>query len=265
MSVNETTRKALLDMGIDATLARAAASRFHNVDAAVNWCFGDGMEVGDRKCIDLLSLRQAFSGDPTRRRSLYRAMILVRRGVKQQVCSVLSVKFEQLMFYPVQHREVIDATSLNQSSPPTPPPLPPRPNATSTTPFKSNNPFLNTPPTAPSPASTLQNDDDDDEEVRKALTMSKEDVETESRQERERSVRASGAPPPSPDGDIGGSIGTGTLLGPSERIDEEGKIAMVPISQVGQLLAFEDSLDPGAESWDRTRKLGISLVRRMRI
>ncbi len=110
--------------------------------------------------------------------------------------------------------------------------MPPRPNTNysnlsqSTTPLKSNNPFLHVPPTS-------QNDpgDDDDEELRKALAMSKEEVDGEARQERERSVRASGAPPPSPE-EVGQGGLFGPLFGPSERVDEEGKMAMVPASQV---------------------------------
>ena len=45
MSVHDDTFKQLRDMGIDAPLARAAALRFTTTDAAVNWCFGEGMNV----------------------------------------------------------------------------------------------------------------------------------------------------------------------------------------------------------------------------
>ena len=41
MSVNQDVFNALLDMGIDAPLARAASARFGAADAAVNWCFSD--------------------------------------------------------------------------------------------------------------------------------------------------------------------------------------------------------------------------------
>lgn len=45
MSVHQATLQALIEMGIHAPLARAAAQRFENADAAVNWCFGDGANV----------------------------------------------------------------------------------------------------------------------------------------------------------------------------------------------------------------------------
>ena len=45
MSVHEVTYISLVDMGIEPNLARAAATRFHSVEPAVNWCFGDGMSV----------------------------------------------------------------------------------------------------------------------------------------------------------------------------------------------------------------------------
>ena len=47
MSVHEPTFQALKEMGIEAPLAREAATRFHSVEPAVNWCFGDGQSVGD--------------------------------------------------------------------------------------------------------------------------------------------------------------------------------------------------------------------------
>ena len=45
MPVDEGVLRNLQEMGIDEPLARAAAERFSNVDAAVNWCFGDGANV----------------------------------------------------------------------------------------------------------------------------------------------------------------------------------------------------------------------------
>jgi hypothetical protein len=45
MSADDAVFTSLLDMGIDPPLARAAAVRFTHADAAVNWCFGAGMNV----------------------------------------------------------------------------------------------------------------------------------------------------------------------------------------------------------------------------
>jgi len=45
MTVDGSTFTALIDMGIEPFLARAAANRFHTVEPAVNWCFGEGMDV----------------------------------------------------------------------------------------------------------------------------------------------------------------------------------------------------------------------------
>ncbi|EIW73085.1 hypothetical protein TREMEDRAFT_59247 [Tremella mesenterica DSM 1558] len=42
MSVHDPTFQALKEMGIEPILAREAATRFHSVEPAVNWCFGDG-------------------------------------------------------------------------------------------------------------------------------------------------------------------------------------------------------------------------------
>ena len=41
MSDNQDVFNALLDMGIDAPLARAASARFGAADAAVNGCYSD--------------------------------------------------------------------------------------------------------------------------------------------------------------------------------------------------------------------------------
>ena len=49
---------------------------------------------------------------------------------------------------------------------------------------------------------------------------------TEHRQDRERSVRASGVPPPSPE--VEENKVKEVLFGPTEKDDAEGKMAMVP-------------------------------------
>lgn len=58
------------------------------------------------------------------------------------------------------------------------------------------------------------------------------DFDLVARQEREKSVKPNGAPPPSPEADADETM-TGTMFGPSEKMDEDGKMAMVPANQVG--------------------------------
>ena len=109
------------------------------------------------------------------------------------------------------------------------PRLPPRPQ------FGSNSPFRDTPP---SPSPTVH--EDDDAELQKAIELSRAPVnppeemtmgenDEDRRDERERSVRASGVPPPSPQSEEGEV--TQTLFVPSNKDDVEGKLAMVPASQ----------------------------------
>jgi uncharacterized UBP type Zn finger protein len=45
MSIDEPTFQALLGMGIEVQVARKAATMFTKADAAVEWCFGDGLGV----------------------------------------------------------------------------------------------------------------------------------------------------------------------------------------------------------------------------
>lgn len=91
-------------------------------------------------------------------------------------------------------------------------------------PFATKNPFRNNPPPPP-----ITIEDDEDEDLRKAIAMSQEGLEdgsTDPRQERERSVRASGVPPPSPEGKL--SHHGDAVFGPTDKEDAEGKMAMVP-------------------------------------
>ena len=117
-----------------------------------------------------------------------------------------------------------------QQGPGAPPPMPPRRANLATLP--SNNPFRNNPP----PPDVNVVDDDEDEDLRKALAMSRGDItdetaaqgkdgEDEGRRERERSVRASGVPPPSPEGE---DLSKGVVFGPTEKNDPEGKMSLVP-------------------------------------
>jgi hypothetical protein len=127
-------------------------------------------------------------------------------------------------------------------------------------PFASNNPFRDTPvqtpsqpPLPPRPAPRQENaelstavednvlepievdeEDTEDAELQKALALSLADadhvgsdtgIESIPRAERERSVRDSGAPPPSPNGEEGQAISS--LFGPSEKDDKDGSMAMV--------------------------------------
>jgi hypothetical protein len=120
-----------------------------------------------------------------------------------------------------------------------PRPLPPRRAYLSTVPY-NNHPFRNNPP--PPNANHVdvdegeEDDEDADEDLRKALAMSRADIadstaaadkegEDEGRHERERSVRASGVPPPSPEGE---NLSKGVVFGPTEKDDPEGKMSLVP-------------------------------------
>jgi hypothetical protein len=45
--MSQSTYQTLIDIGIDADKAREAAKRYDDrVEAAVDWCFGPGAEVG---------------------------------------------------------------------------------------------------------------------------------------------------------------------------------------------------------------------------
>lgn len=62
--MDDGTFRSLVEMGIDSTLARAAAARFSSADAAVNWCFGEGANV---RSLSLMvsrpvHLQEAFGG-----------------------------------------------------------------------------------------------------------------------------------------------------------------------------------------------------------
>ncbi|KAK8865579.1 hypothetical protein IAR55_000723 [Kwoniella newhampshirensis] len=254
MSISEVTFNALKDMGIEPVLAREAASRYHSVEPAVNWCFGDGAnwqpEVPQPEA---MPIQHAWRPQATQGTS-------------------------------VEHREVLDADddSTLSSYPPTPSTQPPPPKTTT---LGSNNPFrqdVTAAPPPPYPARPLQgqssltptliDDDDEDEELRKAIALSQAESvpsssvlpvpvpdptaevtvtaveddgmrwditdfdENEKRQERERSVRATGVPPPSPEGEVNdeGEV-MQTLFGPSEKNDVEGKMALVPAGQNNSL------------------------------
>lgn len=161
----------------------------------------------------------------------------------------------------MEHREVIEVFDSPSGSP--------KPRH-SHIPLGSNNPFLPTQPRSPHPAShplpqpplpprspsvrlgtqglPVEVDDGNDsegEELRKAIALSQNvehsvseaaplqdamDVDGK-RDSRERSERASGAPPPSPKSDMPGTIGV--TFGPSTKDDVDGKLALVPTSQVG--------------------------------
>ena len=129
--------------------------------------------------------------------------------------------------------------SVNPSSSP----LPNHRKATSSQPFASNNPFnrIHAPPPPPPDSATTANvtANDEDEELQKALAISVAPPDESDRNERERSVRASGVPPPSPESEEEPVIGT--LFGPSENEDREGKMALVPAGQ-NQKPVSEDRL-----------------------
>ena len=104
--------------------------------------------------------------------------------------------------------------------------------------LQSNNPFLRVAPSSPAPSAGNEGDtteDDDDEQLRKALLRANKIEVDDNRQEREKSERAVGAPPPSPVG--GDGTMTGTLFGPSEKTDEDGKMALVPSGLVKPVMS----------------------------
>ncbi|WVF71016.1 hypothetical protein IAT40_005812 [Kwoniella sp. CBS 6097] len=268
MSVSESTFTALKDMGIEPRLAREAASRYHNVEPAVNWCFGDGAD---------------WTPEPSR---------------PDPSPSYNSFTPQNAEGTSVEHREVIDVDTppITDPSPEPPythlasnnpfrnpyqqgpvtatvdsqpyqsshlqthkPPLPARPLPITGTAHQQ--PLLSTTPT-PSYTPTIVDDDENDEELRKAIALSQADMgrsegtiggepmnEDQKRSERERSVRANGPPPPSPDGDNdlgenrdaagrGGDIQP--LFGPSSKTDEDGKMALVPSTQNNTTMSKED-------------------------
>ncbi|CAD6585338.1 MAG: hypothetical protein TREMPRED_004111 [Tremellales sp. Tagirdzhanova-0007] len=216
MSVHEVTYSFLIDMGIEPPLARAAATRFHNVEPAVNWCFGDGMSWKPEP--DIKSAPSSRQSDQTRESLDFLDLELFTLTTKY------SIYFQELPTH--SEKPLYDYTSdLPDHQIRAHPFTFSDPGPT----LQSNNPFLHVAPASPAPP--VQNkgngdDDNDDVQLGKALSMLTEIDGDDNRQERERSERANGAPPPSPVLDNGTM--TGTLFGPSERTDEDGKMALVP-------------------------------------
>jgi hypothetical protein len=158
--------------------------------------------------------------------------------------------------------------------PPRPAPIPPSTPQTHRTDLPPNRtPRLSQPFPLPPPSPTptlLNTDDDDDEDLRKALALSRgepisvdevtvtekaveedtgegpvgDEGENALRAVRERSVRGSGVPPPSPlvtevglpdvDPRHAGGSSDGAAFGPSNRVDKDGEYAMVPASLVSR-------------------------------
>jgi hypothetical protein len=46
MLVNQGIFDQLIEFGIEPVLAKEAAKRYHTVEAAADWCFGSGANVG---------------------------------------------------------------------------------------------------------------------------------------------------------------------------------------------------------------------------
>ncbi|WVQ85746.1 hypothetical protein IAT38_007913 [Cryptococcus sp. DSM 104549] len=224
MSVSQETFQSLKDMGIEPVLAREAASRYHNIEPAVNWCFGDG---------------QNWRPEPVRQPDL---PAYDRFNPRHSVGT------------SIEHREVIEI----DDDEPTPSPPSRSPHIPSTIPLGSNNPFLQPVPRSPRPqpplpprptsqrlppapllSQTVDDLDQADEDLRKAIMLSEADIgaggagepmdEDDNRAQRERSVRATGPPPPSPSKSDDAMMGT--LFGPSNKSDEKGEMAMVPSGQ----------------------------------
>ncbi|WWC60665.1 uncharacterized protein I303_103240 [Kwoniella dejecticola CBS 10117] len=219
MSVHDATYNALKEMGIDPVIAREAASRYHSVEPAVNWCFSDGATWTPQPT--------EAAGPP----------------------SYDSWRPQRAHGTSVEHREVADLDAPS-SAEATPSPNPPSPQFASNNPFRQNPhpppplPKRNIAP-APQPTDTWVDydetdaNDDEDEELRKTIAMSRGEVKADDgRQERERSVRATGPPPPSPSGnrtetdDLDDqSENLNSLFGPSNKDDVDGKLSLVPASQ----------------------------------
>ncbi|WVQ96945.1 hypothetical protein IAU59_004054 [Kwoniella sp. CBS 9459] len=280
MSVSESTFTALKDMGIEPRLAREAASRYHTVEPAVNWCFGDGANwtpepsrpdptpsynsftpqnaagtsVEHREVIDI-DTPPITDPSPEPPQSHLASNNPFRNPHPQQ--GPKTAAGASSITYQTSH---LQPQPQSQSQSQRKPPLPARPlSAASLTPSAGHyqQPLLSTTPT-PSFTSTTIGADDDDEELRKAIALSQADMgnangepmdEDQRRSERERSVRANGPPPPSPDGDRDSGLGenrdlAGTeiepLFGPSNKTDDEGKMALVPSTQNNASMSKED-------------------------
>ncbi|WVR05535.1 hypothetical protein IAU60_002553 [Kwoniella sp. DSM 27419] len=218
-AVSEPTFNALKDMGIDPVLAREAALRYHNIEPAVNWCFGDGQSWTP----------PAAAPEPV---SAY-------NGFTPQFAEGTSV----------EHREVADVYTPPVTRP-TSPVSRPLPQLASNNPFRqsplhppSHSPSRTVPALPPrrqpAPSPAPMEVDDEEEELQKAMAISQgghsSDQPEDERNDRERSIRADGPPPPSPNGDAPASQADpiesiGPLFGPTNKTDEEGNMAMVPSS-----------------------------------
>ncbi|KAL0252987.1 hypothetical protein I308_102381 [Cryptococcus tetragattii IND107] len=236
MSVHDSTFSALKDMGIDPVLAREAASRFHSVEPAVNWCFGDGANWGP-----------SMVAEPTYGRFNPRH----REGTSVEHREVIEV-FDSPASSPKPRHTNIPLGSNNpflptqpRSSHPAFHPLPQPP-----LPLRSPSTHSGT---QSLPVEVDDGNDSENEELRKAIVLSQNlehsvsevailqgamDVDRE-RDSRERGERASGAPPPSPKSDMPGTVGV--TFGPSTKDDVDGKLALVPTSQNNNAASKEDA------------------------
>ncbi|OCF31828.1 hypothetical protein I316_06426 [Kwoniella heveanensis BCC8398] len=274
MSLSESTFTALKDMGIEPRLAREAASRYHNVEPAVNWCFGDGANwtpepsrpdptpsyksftpqnaagtsVEHREVIDM-DTPPITDPSPEPPHSNFASNNPFRNSLHQPATTGSSVSYQPSHLQPDK------------------PPLPARPlpsTATATAPsYQHHQTLLSNTPT-PSYTPTIVDNDDEDEELRKAIALSQADMGRsdtsigggeamnvdQKRSERERSVRAHGPPPPSPDRgnaqsggenrDVAGEAEIEPLFGPTNKADDEGKMALVPSTQTSTSMSKED-------------------------
>ncbi|KAK1927718.1 hypothetical protein DB88DRAFT_479018 [Papiliotrema laurentii] len=232
MTVNQEVYRQLIEMGLPSTLATGAASRFSTAEPAIEWCFGDGQNwKPEDDAPEPLPTYNAAAQTP---------------GVS------------------VTHHEVMDLSSAPSSGPPSPshntstrwqpsppprhpsvsaPPPPPPHTSHLSAPFASNNPFRQNPPP---PTTNLINDEEEDEELRKALAMSRGEIDSKDedrRNERERSVRASGVPPPSPESEE--NQVRDIVFGPSEKEDKDGTMALVPAAPgpVNQVSKEEEDMN----------------------
>lgn len=59
MLVNQGIFDQLIEFGIEPVLAREAAKRYHTVEAAADWCFGSGANVGVTEPFHILFIQGA--------------------------------------------------------------------------------------------------------------------------------------------------------------------------------------------------------------
>ncbi|KAK4684998.1 hypothetical protein P7C73_g5163, partial [Tremellales sp. Uapishka_1] len=235
---------ALLEMGIQPLQAQEAARRYGSAEGAVNWCFTDEGQNWKPAVAPPAPPRRTAPAQPARTQS--RATLPADDTLPDYSTALAEGT-------TVEHREVADP--CRASSPPEETIIKGPPDSVSlsddpkvsafdslgsgsqpksTSDLPSNNPFRTEPYALSAPP---MQDDPEDDDLMQAIAMSKAGMEDDGRQERERSVRASGAPPPSPQAEEGEVMQT--LFGPSEKEDPNNEMGLV-VPYVGPQTTNED-------------------------